>query len=56
VRVADERRAALTPGAELPEVPDPWGRPREAYGEIAATVADLCRRLVAGLFGMARPA
>jgi protein-tyrosine phosphatase len=55
VRAAEERRAALPPDTPLPELPDPWGRPRAAYGEIASSVADYSRRLVARLFGVNTP-
>jgi protein-tyrosine phosphatase len=53
IRRANDLRAAWTPDASLPEVPDPWGTPAGSYAAIGAQVAGLCERLVELAFGAA---
>jgi protein-tyrosine phosphatase len=54
VKLAHERRSgdpSFVPGEDIE---DPFGGPRSAYVDMATQVSQLCRELLAGLFGSVR--
>lgn len=51
IRQAAERRSFDRSHRTGEGIPDPFGRSERVYADTAGAILDLCRRLVAGLFG-----